>query len=98
MVMNVWKEKIEGYQAEFKTSHGIISFLLANLLEGYILVTYINEIFGFWLNLFSSLPSWAINYMAYTFFSISTTVIYLTFLYILIKMFKSFKIKNRKIF
>ena len=51
MLGNVFKEKLEGYQAELKTRWGLVSFLISNLIEGFIIVTYVEEIFNYILNI-----------------------------------------------
>lgn len=97
MVMNVLKEKRESYQAEFNTTHGLISFFVASFIEGFLIVEYSDKIYTYLLNWLASFPQFIINYIAYILLSIVLTIIYLIMLYFLIEILKIIGFKNRKI-
>jgi len=93
---NVLIEKIEAYKSELGTSWGIVSFLISNLIEGFIIVTYIDEIFGFIL---SKTPFTGLlqEYIAYIIFGLTTTGIYLITLFILVGLFREIGFKNKRL-
>jgi len=93
----IFKEKWEGYREELTTIHGILSFFILNLFEGFIIVTYTDEIFGFIL---SKMPFTGFfqTYLAYISFSLTTTGIYLILLIILTGLLREIGFKDRRIF
>jgi len=97
MLGSVFKEKVEGYKAELSTKFGIISFLISNWVDGFIIVNHTPAIFAFIL---SKMPfsGFFQKYLAYTVFSLTTTFIYLIVLWILMGLFREIGFKDRRIF
>jgi len=93
MVRNIFKEKLEGYQAELGTTWGLISFVASIMLSGYILVNYNDNLIAFWRGV---LP--AFEPLLWIVLDLTYTGIYLIMLYSLIKFLKKAGPKNRNIF
>ncbi len=89
-------EKWEGYREELTTLHGILSFFISNGIEGFLIVTYINEIFGYILSVVP-FSGFVHIYLSYIVFSIVTTFIYLIILWFLMELFKAIGIKDKRL-
>lgn len=90
-------EKWEGYREELTTLHGILSFLVSNLIEGFVIVTYVQEIFAYILSIMP-FSGFLQTYLSYIAFSLFGTVLYLIILWFLMGIFKAIGFKDKKIF
>jgi len=94
----VYKETKEAYTAQYRTTEGIFTVLIGNMIWGYLVIKYNQPVFNYILNAISSLPQFAISYVGYLLFGLLAIPLDLLILYVLSGVFKAIPIKNRKIF
>jgi hypothetical protein len=95
-VPNTFKESKESFFAIFKTKYGWISFILSNLIYGYLILSYIGEIKNFILGKISSIPSFLVNPVSWVLFGIFSSLIGFAILLIVEKIVELSGIKNRR--
>lgn len=97
-IPNTFKEDKEAFWAVFKTRHGWISFILGNLIWGYLILKYIHVIENFILEKISSLPSFLISPILWILLGIISSVIGYIILLIIERFVMLTRIKNKQIF
>jgi len=84
-----WKEKKEYYTEKFTTKQGIAEYLLATPIWAFVIVEWKDQIFGFFMELFSFVGIDFVQlYLAYLGFGVALSVIGLGISFILIKIIK----------
>ena len=98
MVADTFKESKESYYAQFRTKWGILDFILANLIWGFLVLKYIYVVEGFILDKISGLPQFLIEPTTWILIGIFSSILGYILLLFMEQVIKFLGIKNKKIF
>ena len=98
MVRNTFQEDREAFWATWKTKWGILSFILGNLIYGYLILTYLDKIDVSITDNLSMLPTFLIEPISWIILGAFLSVLGYVILLIIEQMVKISGIKNRRVF
>ena len=93
----VFREKLESFLADYTTREGLFTVIIGAIIFGYLVVMYDDVIFTFLIGVVSFLPRPFVQIGAFLLFGLFAAVLELVIVFILAKIFRLLKFKNKRI-